>query len=182
MKKTIKKQRVFSWMNNNLDVCNALNYGKNEKGIFAKKNIKKDDIIAIFGGYIISAKDELKLPKEFRDHGVQIHEDFVLTIKKKSEIEDGGYFNHSCDPNSGYKGQIFLVAMRNIKKGEEITFDYAMVLHKTRGRREYKIKCLCGSMKCRGFVSDYDWKKPELQERYDGYFQWYLQDKINKNK
>jgi hypothetical protein len=35
------------------------------------------------------------------------------------------------------------------------------------------------SSQCRGTVTGYDWKIPELQERYDGYFSLYLQDKIN---
>lgn len=99
---------------------------------------------------------------------------------KKSQLENAVFFNHSCDPNSGFKGQMFLVAMRNIKKGEQVTFDYAMVLSKAKNVSFYKIKCFCGSKNCRGYVTEDDWKKPELQKKYDGYFQWYLQDKIKR--
>jgi SET domain-containing protein len=175
--KVSEMKNVFSWMNPKLEVRETEKMGK---GIFAKKKIKKDEILAIFGGYIVSAKDEEKLPAEFRDHGVQISEDFILTVKKKSEIESGGYFNHSCNPNAGYNGQIFLVSMREIKINEEITFDYGMVLHKSKNRKAYKIKCLCGSENCRGYITDYDWKLKELQKKYEGYFQWYLQKKITK--
>ena len=170
---------MFSWMNPKLEVRETGKYGK---GVFAKENIKKDEILAIFGGYILTAEEENNLPEEFKDQGVQVAEDFILTITRKSEIENGGYFNHSCNPNAGYKGQIFLVAMKNIKKDKEITFDYAMVLHKSKSRTAYKMKCLCGVENCRKVVSDYDWKNLALQERYDGYFQWYLQEKINKIK
>lgn len=163
-------------MSPKLEVRNTGKYGK---GVFAKRNIKKDEILAIFGGYILSAKEELKLPNEFRDQGVQISENFVLTIIKKDEIEDGGYFNHSCNPNSGFKGQIFLVAMKNINSGNQVTFDYAMALSKMEKGKPYKVRCLCGSKNCRNFIKEDDWKNPELQIKYNGYFQWYLQEKIN---
>jgi uncharacterized protein len=179
MKKIKPKKRPFSWMNPLLEVQNTAKY---KRGVFAAKNLKKGSILAIFGGYIMNAEEELSFPSYMNDYGLQISENLTLGIIKKSEIFDTDYFNHSCDPNAGFGGQIFLIAMRNIKKGEEVTFDYAMVLHKSKGRCVYKIKCLCDSKECRGFISDYDWKRPEVQKKYDGYFQWYLQEKINKSR
>jgi hypothetical protein len=31
-----------------------------------------------------------------------------------------------------------------------------------------------------GVITDNDWQRPELQARYDGYFSWFLQEKINQ--
>jgi uncharacterized protein len=42
------------------------------------------------------------------------------------------------------------------------------------------MKCFCGSKICRGKVKSYDWKITELQKRYRGYFQPYIQDKIDQ--
>lgn len=172
-----ESRRMFSWMNPKLEVRKTEKYGE---GVFATDDIKKEELLAIFGGYILTLEEEEKLPEELSDTGVQIHDNFVLTSKEAKEDTD--CFNHSCDPNSGFKGQIFLVAMKDIQKGEEITFDYAMVLHKAKNTKLYKFKCLCGSGLCRGDISENDWKILELQERYSGYFQWYLQEKINKIK
>jgi SET domain-containing protein len=169
----------FSWINHNLKVCDTKNYGK---GVFAKRGIKKNELLAVFGGYIKKLSEEKKLPKEIQDEGVQINENFSLGIIKKVQFEEASFFNHSCDPNAGFKGQIFLVAMKNIKKGEQICFDYAMVLSKSKNAKFYKLRCLCGSKNCRKYITDNDWKKPELQKKYEGYFQWYLQEKINKIK
>jgi hypothetical protein len=36
------------------------------------------------------------------------------------------FINHSCDPNVGFAGDIVLVAMRDIRQGEELTADYAL--------------------------------------------------------
>jgi len=164
-------------MHPKLEVCNTEKYGK---GVFATAKIKKDELICVFGGYIKALTEEEKLPKAIQDEGLQISATFALGIIKISQLENAAFFNHSCDPNSGFKGQIFLVAMRNIKKGEQVTFDYAMVLSKAKNVSFYKIKCFCGANNCRGYVTENDWKKPELQKKYDGYFQWYLQDKIKR--
>ena len=98
-------------------------------------------------------------------------------------METTDYFNHSCDPNAGLKGQIFFVALRNIAVNEEIAFDYAMALHEPEGfETEYKsgFDCNCGSANCRGKVTYNDWKITELQDRYNGFFSWYIQEKIDK--
>lgn len=170
------KKQTYSWINDNIEIIN-IKYGK---GLFAKKNIRKYELLSILGGYVISALDESKLSNKVSDHGIQISEDLVLGIKKENELEYSCFFNHSCDPNAGIKGQIFLVAMRDIKKGEQITFDYAMTLHKVKGLKAYKMECLCGSKNCRGLITENDWKIPELQKKYNGYFQWYLEEKIKK--
>ncbi len=56
-----------------------------------------------------------------------IEQGFYIGANKKSEISQNKLFmNHSCNPNVGYKGQITFVAMRNIRTGEELAFDWAM--------------------------------------------------------
>lgn len=92
---------------------------------------------------------------------------------------DEDYFNHSCTPNAGIKGQIVLVAMRDIRADEEVCFDYAMCLYPTPGAPRYEMRCNCGAKNCRGVITDDDWQIPELQKRYDGYFSWFIQEKIN---
>lgn len=176
-KKIPKSKRTFSWMNPKLEVRGTKKYGK---GVFAKEDIRKDELLAVFGGYVMTIQEEEKLPSFMNDYGLQISRDFVLGIKKKAEVSDAEYFNHSCDPNAGFHGQIFLVAMRDVEKGEEITFDYAMVLCSSRGAKYYKFKCFCERTNCRKYLTEADWKNPELQKKYKGYFQYFLQDKINE--
>jgi uncharacterized protein len=60
------------------------------------------------------------------------------------------FFNHSCQPNCEaieQNGRIWIVALRNIKAGEELTFNYGYSLE------EYdEHPCRCGSENCVGFV------------------------------
>ena len=175
----MKKTPNFSWMNPDLEVRNIKGFGK---GIFAKKDFKKDTILTIFGGYVMTRLEEEKLKAPFNDYAHQIAPSFVIGIRKRGELQPVDFYNHSCNPNAGFKGQIFLVAMRNIKKEEQVTFDYGMVLMKTPGLKiQYKLKkCMCGSKNCRQTITVNDWKIPDLQKRYNGYFQWYIQSKVDK--
>lgn len=182
--KKIKSKRTFSWMHLDLEVRET---GECGKGIFATADIEKDDLLVIFGGYAMHLSEYFELPEEVKHYSSQIHDDMVFGIKKMDEIEDAYYFNHSCDPNAGYGGQIFLRTMRRIKKDEEVTFDYAMELSSSKipnpkGKERFdKMECDCGAKNCRKIIGDDDWKNPELQKKYDGYFSWFIQDKICKN-
>jgi len=172
-----KDRRNFCWMNPNLAVRDTKKYGN---GVFAIKKIKRGELCAVFGGYVISYKDEAKLPSKYNDTGIQISDQFVISTLYNKEPADN--LNHSCNPNTGVKGQIFLVSMRKIEIGEQVTFDYAMCLSYTKkySPHFYKTKCLCGSKNCRGLITANDWKRPELQKRYKSFFSWYIQEKINK--
>lgn len=180
--KSLKKNlgRSYSWINQSLIVKDMLKYGK---GVFASETIKKDTFLIVFGGYILTRKEEEKLPPEIRDIAIRVEKDFVLGIINKSQLGTVDcYVNHSCDPNAGIKGQITLVAMRDIKKGEEITFDYGTVLYHTNDEPEYEFKCLCGNKNCRGKITQYDWMLPKLQEKYKEYFPYYILEEITKLK
>jgi hypothetical protein len=85
--------------------------------------------------------------------------------------------NHSCDANLGIRGEITLVAMRDIRMDEELTHDWAMT-----DSDDYTVECKCGSATCRKVLTGKDWQRPELQARYAGYFSTYLARKIAKSK
>ncbi|MBI2041673.1 MAG: SET domain-containing protein [Candidatus Nealsonbacteria bacterium] len=147
------------------------------KGVFAKEKIKRGELIALWGGYVISLGEMKKLPQEILrfDYPVQIYEGFYLGPKKVSDLDDAEMFNHSCDPNAGVKGQNILVARRNIESGEEICFDY-----ETTDSRGLKILCECGFKICRKVINGISWKDPKFQKKNQGYFSWYLEEKIKR--
>lgn len=169
---------MHSVLNPKLELRNS---GGGLHGIFAKETVSVQELLAIFGGHVMAVTKEPVFADGINDLGLMINDDFVIGSKYENEIEDTDFFNHSCKPNAGIKGQIFLVAMRDIEADEEVVFDYAMVLCEAPGKLEgYEFSCLCGSDHCRGKVTGNDWKIPELQRRYHGFFSWYLQEKIDK--
>jgi hypothetical protein len=60
--------------------------------------------------------------------------------------------------------------------GEEITFDFAMVISEWVGMDP--MVCTCGAANCRKTVGQDDWKIKELQKKYKGYFSSYLERMI----
>jgi hypothetical protein len=108
---------------------------------------------------------------------MQIEERFVLGSRRGPEPAD--YFNHSCDANAGFKGQIFLVAMQGIRRGEEVTFDYAMVVSPSiESEIVFEMDCRCGSRRCRKRITEDDWRRPHVQAQYRGFFSQYIEEKI----
>jgi hypothetical protein len=168
---------THSWLNPSLEKGCSGTLGR---GIFARADIRKDERLAIFGGKIMLIDDMYQLPATMQSYTMQIEERFVLGPAGPVP-EDTDFFNHSCDPNSGFKGQVFLVAMREISAGEEITFDYGMTVSESAGSDMiFRMDCACGSPRCRKTITEQDWMLPELQARYKGYFSQYIQEKIEK--
>ncbi|MFO3797150.1 MAG: SET domain-containing protein [Anaerolineales bacterium] len=144
-------------------------------GVFAIAPIQKGELLVLWGGRVVSASElDFTLP-DFTKVVLQVDDDLYLLSE---EVEPADHFNHSCDPNAGFFGQIGLVAMRDIAPGEEVCFDYAMC-----DSSPYdEFECHCGSTHCRGYISGDDWKRPELWERYEGYFSPYLARRIKALK
>jgi len=159
------------FLSSKLEVRNSPEKGG--KAVFALVRIKKNELLAVWGGQIVTLDKVLALPDDQKGHTIQVYEGLYLAPMDMEEPAD--FINHSCSPNAGICGQITLVAMREIEADEEITFDYAMA-----DSSPYdEFNCACGSTHCRGKVSGNDWKRPELWARYDGYFSIYLQQRIN---
>lgn len=153
--------------------------GINGYGSFAIAPISKGEIVFIKGGYILT-RDTMLIERLGYNYW-PLSDELYLAPKKDSTREEIRqillYVNHSCNPNCGLRGEITGVAMRDIKIGEEITMDYAMLDDEP--DENYNIVCTCGEPSCRGIITGKDWKIPELQKRYKGYFATYLQEKIN---
>jgi SET domain-containing protein len=97
------------------------------RGLFAIRPIQKGEIVAIIGGHIMNERELQKSDALPEVSYFQIENGFYIGAKEKSEVKKNKRFlNHSCEPNVGFHGQITFVAMRNIKKGEELTYDWAM--------------------------------------------------------
>jgi len=144
-------------------------------GIFVLEPLKKGELIAVFGGVVYEWDAFNHLPDRDRSLSIQVEDRHFLVPRP---IGEGDYVNHSCNPNAGLSGQIGLVAIRDIKIGEEACFDYAMC--DTMPYDEFE--CECGEPKCRGIISGRDWQRPELQKRYAGYFSPHVQRQIDALK
>lgn len=152
--------------------CEAREHPHGGCGVFARQPISKGELISLWGGKIVRKQDLDPTMPRFTQRVLQIDEGlYILTAEN---VEPNDCFNHSCDPNLGFSGQIGLVAMRDIEAGEELTFDYAM----SDGEPYDEFECYCGKPGCRKKITGNDWKLPELWLKYDGYFSPYLERRI----
>jgi hypothetical protein len=140
-------------------------------GVFALQALSKGELIAVFGGVVYEWDTFIHFPERERSLSIQFEDDLFLV---PNPIGEGDYFNHSCNPNAGFSGQIGLVAMRDIQPGEEVCFDYAM----SDSVPYDEFDCRCGQPNCRRQISGNDWKQAELQKRYAGFFAPHIQRKI----
>lgn len=143
------------------------------RGVFATRPFQTGELLATWGGWIISTEDLLRLSTKEQTYAVQVEEDLYL-LTPRGKVGGADFINHSCDPNAGLSGAISLVAMRPILPGEEVCYDYAM----TDSNPSLGFECHCGTSLCRGRVSGDDWRIPRLRTEYEGYFSPYLQRRI----
>jgi SET domain-containing protein len=146
-------------------------------GLFAVKPFKKNELVGVKGGHIIDWKTYKKYQKIVGDSYFQIDDNLIISPLTKDEAKESMMcLNHSCEPNVGVRGEISFMTMRNVRAGEELTIDYAMI----EDNRTYKLKCDCGSQSCRGIITGKDWRNKKLQTRYKSYFARFIQDKIDE--
>ena len=130
--------------------------GVHGKGVFALVPIAKGEIIIEYIGEVISWKKALKRhPHDPKDP----NHTFYFHIDKKHVIDalHGGnssrWINHSCNPNceaDEENDRIYIKAIRNIKAGEELNYDYGLIIdepYTPKLKAEYP--CWCGSPNCR---------------------------------
>src|SRR6266496_6809001 len=164
--------RLLSYLSAKTEVRESKIHGR---GLFAIADIAKNEIVAIKGGHIVDRKTlREKITPVLGPVEIQIDDDLFIAPVTEDERELSMlYSNHSCDPNLGMRGEITFVAMRDIRASEELTHDWAMT-----DDDDYSVECKCGAPNCRKILTRKDWQRPELQERYAGYFSAYLADKI----
>lgn len=173
----------LSWVNTKIEVSSTKRKGR---GLFAVDEIKKDEIIIVVGGRIMTEEQIDSMGyRHFAYHCFQVEEDFYICPGDPNEASLDGTFcmNHSCNPSCGVRGQVTFVAMHDISAGEEVTYDYAMTdVDDKKGGAWHPMECLCGSYNCRGVITGDDWKDKELQQKYRGYFSAYVQRMIDNQK
>ncbi|MFC1647082.1 SET domain-containing protein [Patescibacteria group bacterium] len=143
------------------------------KGSFAPIDIKSSDMILTFKGELVT-RDEINRRinhgVENLDDPLQVGDEMFIDLHEQSL-----FINHSCDPNSALKRLVDLYAIKNIKKGKEVTFDYSASVGVD---VEWEMNCNCGSNNCRKQIGNVSTiPKNQLMKYYNA---GCLQDFIKK--
>lgn len=138
-----RKQKLFTIKGNSISGY----------GIYAKYDLPKNTLLfkgeeraqrIVTKKYVDEHWDERE-KLNFRRYAYPISKDTYILWDLQPE--EWSPQNHSCDANCEYQG-LNVITNRDIKKGEELTLDYAQFLDDTMEPFE----CQCGSSKCRGLI------------------------------
>jgi SET domain-containing protein len=131
--------------------------GVHGKGVFALVTIKKGETLVEYKGEVISWPEALRRhphdPAQ-PDHTFYFHLDDGHVIDGKHGGNSSRWINHSCAPNCEAEddnGRIFIKALRKIRPGEELFFDYQLIIdERYTAKLKARYACWCGAKACRG--------------------------------
>ena len=131
--------------------------GVHGKGVFAFQDLAEGETLIEYVGEIVTWKEALRRhPHDPKDpnHTFYFHIDEKHVIDAKYGGNSSRWINHSCAPNceaDEEEGRVFIKALRNIKAGEELFYDYGLIIdapYTKKLKAEYP--CWCGAPDCRG--------------------------------
>ena len=122
------------------------------RGLYAAERIKAGTKIIYYKGKIITKKETERNPKYDNDKAI-----YLFNLNSRYDLDgDFSYntarlINHSCNPNCEVAGKglkLWIFALRDIKKGEELSYDYGFGFDEN-----YKdFICKCRSNNCCGYI------------------------------
>lgn len=145
------------------------------EGLFADEDIKQGQIILSFGGILCLQEDRYS-DKVLRSTCVGVTENINLCELASNNKDISDYINHSCSPNAGMLDSITIVAIKPIKKEEEILCDYAF----WEGNIEWVMKhnCNCKSSNCRTVIDGKYWQQIKSTDEMFKYFSPFIKRRI----
>ena len=144
------------------------------RGLFATEDLPGGTVVSRLGGRLVDAPELRRLIEESAAGRAPYVDSIVVAQDRHLVLEPGGdnrFGNHSCDPNLGWVDEYTLATMADVPAGDELVNDYAM----STADAEYVLRCHCPSYRCRQMVAGDDWRIPQLQSRYRGWWVPYVQ-------
>jgi len=133
--------------------------GVHGRGVYAIRKIRKGETIIEYKGQMITWKQaERRHPHnpDDPDHTFFFHIDDDHVIDANVGGNAARWINHACDPNcesdiDEEQHRVFIKALRKIRPGEELFYDYGLVIDERYTKKLKKqFACRCGARDCRG--------------------------------
>jgi SET domain-containing protein len=145
---------TYSWVNPKLVLRETKDRGK---GVFAAEPIEKGEIVYCQGGQVVPASAVQEMTQPHLCFYMEL--DFYL-CPIEGHIGIDWYINHSCNPNLGVPEGSCLclshIAIRDIKVGEELTYDYtedfAIAGEEPAQKARIQFECKCGAANCKKII------------------------------
>ncbi|NP_001016508.1 histone-lysine N-methyltransferase SUV39H2 [Xenopus tropicalis] len=147
-------------------------------GVKTLQKIKKNSFVMEYVGEVITSEEAERRGQQYDSRGITYlfdldyeADEFTVDAARYGNVSH--FVNHSCDPNLQVFNvfidnldvrlpRIALFSTRNIKAGEELTFDYQMKgsgdfstdsIDMSPAKKRVRIACKCGAATCRGYLN-----------------------------
>jgi hypothetical protein len=131
--------------------------GVHGKGVFALQDLAEGETLIEYVGEVISwdeAQDRHPHDPKDPNHTFYFHVNEDRVIDALFGGNSSRWINHSCNPNCEAdedNDRIFIKAIRNIKAGEELNYDYGLIIDEPYTKKlKAEYPCWCGAKNCRG--------------------------------
>ena len=131
--------------------------GVHGNGVFAVQDIAEGETLIEYKGEVISWKEALRRhPHDPSDpnHTFYFHVDEKNVIDAKYGGNAARWINHACEPNceaDEIGGRVFIKSLRALKPGEELFYDYGLIIdERYTPKLKKQFECRCGTKGCRG--------------------------------
>ena len=140
------------------------------KGVYTKIPIKKGTTVCFMKGEIIDLDTMSQRVDDNLEKGsdpLEIDDEMYIDMEELPRT-----INHCCEPNCCIVGKNKLISIKNIKKDEELTYDYSTTMNdneekiKKSGGSLWTIKCRCGAKNCRGIIDQFKTLPKKRREFY----------------
>ena len=127
------------------------------RGVIATRDIPAGERLIEYVGDVITPREADERYPWDED---KPHHTFLFSVNNRKIIDAAHHgnmarwINHSCDPNCEAdedEGRVFIKALRNIQAGEELNYDYGLIIDERYTRKlKAEYPCWCGAYSCRG--------------------------------
>jgi SET domain-containing protein len=128
------------------------------RGLYATEDIEEGTDIIQYVGEKITKKESTRRALEWEEKARETGDGLVYIFELDEKYDIDGrlgdnparYMNHSCDGNCeavNCEGEIWITAIRDIEKGEELVYDYGYDMEHFMDH-----PCRCGSDNCIGYI------------------------------
>jgi uncharacterized protein len=131
--------------------------GVHGKGVFALQDLAEGETLIEYVGEVISwdeAQDRHPHDPQDPNHTFYFHVNEDRVIDALFGGNSSRWINHSCNPNceaDEENDRIFIKAIRNIQAGEELNYDYGLIIDEPYTKKlKAEYPCWCGAKNCRG--------------------------------
>ena len=131
--------------------------GVHGKGVFALVDIAEGETLIEYVGEVISwpeAQSRHPHDPAHPNHTFYFHVDEERVIDALYGGNSSRWINHACNPNCEAEeqdGRVFIKALRNIPAGEELNYDYGLMIdERYTAKLKAQYPCWCGASNCRG--------------------------------